>query len=125
MRLAASCAGIAMAWFAVASAQAACLNANEPDQSAEGRLTSVSISIPDYKLKEQAAILRLSSVACLEAAASSNKVETHQRIHVFAMDNALRRLLRQLAGKRVRVTGEPFGDHTAHHHTRVEPAARR
>ena len=73
MRLAASCAGIAMAWFAVASAQAACLNANEPDQSAEGRLTSVSISIPVYKLKEQAAILRLSSVACLEAAASSTR----------------------------------------------------
>ena len=75
MRLCALCAGIAMAGFAIASAQAACLKANTPDQAAEGRLTSVRISIPDYKLKEQAYILRLSSDACLEGSGEFDKVE--------------------------------------------------
>ena len=66
MRLLASCAATAAALLAVASAQATCLRANHPDQVAEGRLTSVRISIPDYKLKQQAIILQLASDACLE-----------------------------------------------------------
>ncbi|MBX9828048.1 MAG: hypothetical protein K2Y27_24030 [Xanthobacteraceae bacterium] len=41
MRLAALCAGIAMAGLAIGSAQAACLKANAPDQVAEGRLSRV------------------------------------------------------------------------------------
>jgi len=132
MRLSARCAGIATAVFAVASAQAACLKADAPDQVAEGRLVSVRISIPDYKLKEQAYILRLASDACLEGSGEFDKIERTRRIHVFATDDALRKRLRSLAGQRVRVTGEPFGEHTAHHHapivlrvSRIEVVARR
>ena len=120
-----------MAGLAVACAQAACLKANASDQVAEGRLVSVRISIPDYKLKEQAYILRLSSDACLEGSGEFDKVERTNRIHVFAMDDALRKRLRSLVGQPVRVTGEPFGEHTAHHHapivlrvSRIERAAR-
>ena len=132
MRLLASCAGTAAALLAGASVQAACLSANQPDQIAEGRLTSVQVSIPDYKLKQQAIILRLASDACLEGSGEFDKVERTNRIHVFAMDDAVRKRLRALAGKPVRVIGEPFGAHTAHHHapivmrvTGVEPAERR
>lgn len=132
MRLAALCARIAMAGLAIASAQAACLKANAPDQVAEGGLTSVRITIPDYKLKVQAYILRLGSDACLEGSGEFDKIDRTSRIHVFAMDDALRKRLRSLVGRAVRVTGEPFGEHTAHHHapivlrvTRIEPAGRR
>jgi len=129
MRFSALSAGVALTWLAVGSAQAACLKANAPDQVAEGRLTSVRISIPDYKLKEQAYILRLASAACLDGSGEFDKVERTDRVHVFAMDEALRKRLRSLAGRPVRVTGEPFGEHTAHHHapivmriSRIEPA---
>ena len=132
MRFLASCGATAAALLAVASAQAACLRSNQPDQIAEGRLTSVRISIPAYKLQQQAIILRLASDACLEGSGEFDNVERTNRIHVFATDDALRKRLRALVGKPVRVTGEPFGEHTAHHHapivlrvTRVEPAARR
>jgi hypothetical protein len=132
MRLSALGAGIAMAGLAIASAQAACLRANTPDQVAEGRLASVRISIPDYRLKEQAYILQLSSDACLEGSGEFDRVERTRRIHVFAMEDALRKRLRSSAGRRVRATGEPFGEHTAHHHapivlrlSRVERAARK
>jgi hypothetical protein len=132
MRLSALCAGIAMAGLAIASAQAACLKAGAPDQVAEGRLTSVRISIPAYGLKEQAYILRLATDACLEGSGEFDKVERTNRIHVFAMGDALRKQLRSLEGRPVRVSGEPFGEHTAHHHapivlrvTRIERVARK
>ena len=73
MRLSALCAGIATAVFAVASAQSACLKADAPDQVAEGRLVSVRISIPDYKLKEQAYICGLRRMRVLKAAANSTR----------------------------------------------------
>ena len=97
----------------------------QPDQIAEGRLTSVSISIPVYKLKEQAIILRLASDACLEGSGEFDKVEAHQPDPCVRDGRCPAKAASPLAGKPVRVTGEPFGDHTAHHHTRVEPAARR
>ena len=132
MRLSALGAGLAATCIAGAAAQAACLKANEPGQTAEGRLTSVRISIPDYRLKEQAYILRLSADACLEGSDEHDKVGRSNRIHVFAMDDALRRRLGAAVGKLVRVSGQAFGEHTAHHHapivmsvSRVEAAVRK
>ena len=132
MGFSALCAGIVTAGLAVASAQAGCLKADTPDQVAEGRLISVRITIAAYGLKEQAFILRLASDACLEGGGEFDKVERTRRIHVFATDEALRRRVRALVGQRVSVTGEAFGEHTAHHHapivlrlSRIERAARR
>ena len=131
-RLAALSAGVAAAWLAFAPAQATCLKANAPEQTAEGRLDSIRITIETYKLKEQAYILRLASPACLEGEDEFDKIESTNRVHVFATDDALRNRLRSLVGKPVRVTGAPFGEHTAHHHapivmriSRVEQAAGR
>ena len=48
-----------------------------------------------------------------------DKVEATRRIHVFSMDDALRRKLRTSVGKTVRVSGDAFGEHTAHHHAPI------
>jgi hypothetical protein len=134
-RLIALGAAIATIGLAGGAAQAACLKANAPDQIVEGRLSEVEISIPDYGLKEWAFILRLASDACLEGSDEYDKVDRADRIHVFTMDADMRNRLRGRIGKpirRVRIIGEPFGAHTAHHHapivmrvTRVETVARK
>ena len=118
MRLRALGACIAACCFAF-GAQAACLKANTPGQTAEGRLTSVQVSIPDYELKEQAYILRLKSDACLDGADDFDKVDRTNRIHVYAMDDAMRKKLRAAVGKMVRVSGNAFGEENAHHHAPI------
>jgi hypothetical protein len=118
MRLFALGAGFA-ACLICATAQAACLKASAPDQIAEGRLSSVRITIEAYKLKEQAFILQLAADACLDGPDEFDKVEATRRIHLFSMDDALRRKLRASVGKTVRVSGDAFGEHTAHHHAPI------
>ncbi len=117
-RLAAIGAFIATS-LAGAAAQAACLKANTPEQTAEGRLTSVQVSIPDYRLKEQAYILRLKSDACLEGSDEYDKVDRTNRIHVYAIDDAMRKKLHVAVGKMVRVSGSPFGEENLHHHAPI------
>ena len=119
MRLLALYLGAAVSCLASMAAQADCLKANTPGQIVEGRLTSVVITIDDYKLKERPYILRLDSDACLEGSDDIDKVEATRRVHVYGPDDALRRKLRSAVGKRVRVTGSPFGEHTAHHHAPI------
>lgn len=101
------------------AASADCLKANTPGQRAEGRLVSVRITIPVYALKEQAYILQLRTPACLEGTDDYDKVDKAGRIHVFSTDDAMRKRLRSLVGKNVRVTGDAFGEHTAHHHAPI------
>jgi hypothetical protein len=101
------------------SAQAACLKAETDGQIAEGKLASVVVSVPDYKLKEQAYILTLSTPACLDGTDEYDKVESSTRVHVFSMDDALRRRLRAFVGRTVRVHGSAFGEMTAHHHAPI------
>ena len=108
-----------MAALAGSAASADCLKANTPDQRAEGKLVSVRITIEAYRLKEQAYILQLRAPACLEGTDDYDKVEKTERIHVFSMDDAMRKRMRGLVGKNVRVTGNAFGEHTAHHHAPI------
>jgi len=105
--------------LAGSTASADCLKANTPDQRAEGRLVSVRITIPAYALKEQAYILHLRAPACLEGTDAYDKVEKMGRIHVFSTDDAMRKRMRRLVGKNVRVSGNAFGEHTAHHHAPI------
>jgi len=119
-RSAAAVLGAAASLLMAATAEAACLKANTPDQTAEGRLTSVRISIPDYGLKnEQAYILRLKTDACLDGTDEHDKVDHTNRIHVYATDDAMRKKLRAAVGKQVRVSGSPFGEETLHHHAPI------
>ena len=98
---------------------AACLKASDDNQQAEGRLLSIRFTVEAYRRTEQAYILQLSSPACLEGADEYDKVDTSPRIHVFSMDDAMRKRMRGLVGKNVRVTGNAFGEHTAHHHAPI------
>jgi hypothetical protein len=63
-----------------------------------------------YKRKEQAFILRLASDACLEGSGELDKVERTNRIRVFAMEDALRKRLRSLAGQPVNRIERAAGD---------------
>jgi hypothetical protein len=102
----------------LAPAHAACLKANADDQAAEGRL--VSGRFTDFAgRREQAYILQLAMPACLDGEDESDKVERTSRIHVYASDDKLRRKIGSLVGKAVRVKGNPFGQHTAHHHAPI------
>ncbi|MEW6451685.1 MAG: DUF4431 domain-containing protein [Pseudomonadota bacterium] len=101
------------------AAVADCLKAEKSDQVAEGKLTSSRFTTEAYRLTEQAYILRLRSPACLEGSDEYDKVEKTDRIHVFSMDAAMLKRMRGLVGKNVRVTGSPFGEHTAHHHAPI------
>lgn len=101
------------------AADADCLKANTEDQVAEGRLTSVVVSVPAYALKEHAYILRLAAPACLDGDDEYDKVDKSDRIHVYSTDDELLKRLRQLVGKMVRVRGSPFGEENAHHHAPI------
>src|ERR1700748_1454784 len=113
MRFAASALVLALS---SAAANAKCLKAETGDQIAEGRLTSVVVSVPDYALKEQAYILRLATPACLDGTDEYDKVDKSERIHIYSTDPRIRKSLHALVGKAVRVHGSPFGEMTAHHH---------
>jgi hypothetical protein len=102
-----------------AAAHADCLKANIDGQSASGKLLSIQFSVPDYAIKEQAYILQLDVPACLDGTDEFDKVDKSERIHVYSTDKALLKMLRSLVGKRVRVTGEPYGEETAHHHAPI------
>jgi hypothetical protein len=77
------------------------------------------VSTPDYGLKEQAYILTPPAPLCLEGTDEYDKVESSTRIHVFSMNDALRKRLRKFVGRTVRVHGSAFGEMTAHHHAPI------
>lgn len=110
---------VVVAALAGSAASADCLKANTPDQRAEGKLVSVRITVEAYRLKEQAYILQLRAPACLEGTDDYDKVQKTGRIHVFSTDDAMRKRMRSLVGKNVRVSGNAFGELTAHHHAPI------
>jgi hypothetical protein len=100
-------------------AKADCLLADRDNQQVTGRLAEVKITNEAYRRTETAFILSLANPACLQGESEYDKVEHTKRIHVFSMDGKIRRELRASVGKPVRVTGAPFGEHTAHHHAPI------
>lgn len=100
------------------AASADCLKAGGEDQVVQGRLAFGRFQ--DANLKwEQAYILRLRAPICLDGDNAYDKIDKTDRVHVFSMDQAVRRRLRTLIGKQVRARGQPFGQHTAHHHAPI------
>jgi hypothetical protein len=115
-------AGIALGLAAIFTAQTAdgaCLMADQDGQEAEGRLERVKVTTEAYRQTETAFLLLLSKPACLEGKSEYDKVESSKRIHVFSMDEGIRRKLRKNVGKTVRVRGWAFGEHTVHHHAPI------
>jgi hypothetical protein len=99
-------------------AQAACLKANADGQVTEGRLVTGRFKDAAGR-REDAYILQLATPACLDGDDETDKVERTTRIHVYPHDARLGATMRGLVGKAVRVKGNPFGQHTAHHHAPI------
>lgn len=112
-------AGAIFALLGAHAARAACLRAETDDQVAQGKLTYVRIVDEGYNRTEHAYILQLVAPACLDGSDEIDKVEKSTRIHIFAMEKPLLDRLCRLIGKRVEVHGNPFGEHTAHHHAPI------
>jgi len=114
-------AGIALGLVAAFAAQpaSACLIANQDGQQAEGRLARVKITTEAYNQTETAFILFLSKPACLEGESEYDKIASTKRIHVFSMDEKIRRKLSAGVGKTIRVIGSPFGEENLHHHAPI------
>jgi hypothetical protein len=130
MRLIVLCAAFVVSSHLPGVAQTACLKVME-DQIAEGRLESVRIRIPEYKRTDQVFMLQLAASTCLDVADKEDEVEPTKRIHVFGADDGVNKRMRGFIGKTVRIHGEPFGQHTSHHHapivmkvTRIESLAK-
>ena len=108
---------VCLAILGAGTAQAQCLKPM-PGQRAEGRLTIGRFSDAAGR-RETAYILRLVKRACLDDAEDSEARKGTRRIHVFSPDDATARKMRRLVGRKVVVIGEPFGQHTAHHHAPI------
>jgi Domain of unknown function (DUF4431) len=52
-------------------------------------------------------------------AGQEDNVKPTRKLHVYANDTAMHRKLQAFVGKGVRVTGEVFAAHTAHHHAPI------
>jgi len=93
-----------------------CLKAGLEEQRAEGRLERVRFTDVDYGNQvEVAFILNLAKPACLKGEDEYDNIESTLKMHVFSMDKAVRIQLAMAVGRRIRVTGWPFGEHTRHH----------
>lgn len=71
-----------------------------------------------YNRTETAYLLFPAKSVCLNGE-DYDHVESARRIHVFSMDEAIMRKLRANLGRKVRVKGNAFGEHTAHHHAPI------
>jgi hypothetical protein len=100
-------AGISMALALVASPVEAgdCVRANDDTAIAEGRLIE----------RDDALILKLPQVMCLEGSEDSDKVPASAEIHVYAEDEDTQKALQALAGRDVHVRGPLMGALTQHH----------
>ena len=112
-------AAFALATLIGASAASGeCLQANQDEQMAEGILSLGSFEDANDR-PEKAYILTLTTPACLSGGDEMDKVESADTIHIYSSDETVAQSLKQLVGKSVKVKGDPFGAHTAHHHAPI------
>ena len=115
---------LGLAAFALATvigasaASAECLQANQDGQMAEGVLSLGSFEDANDR-PEKAYILTLSTPACLSGSDEMDKVSSTDAIPIYSSDEIVAQSLKQLVGKSVKVKGNPFGAHTAHHHAPI------
>jgi uncharacterized protein DUF4431 len=100
------------------AASAECLKANQDGEVAEGTLALGTFEDADER-PEKAFILTPSTPVCLSGPDEMDKVSSADTIHVYSSDEAVAQSLKQLVGKHVKVTGNSFGAHTAHHHAPI------
>ena len=98
--------------------QEQCLKSGDGPYALEGQLTAGRFRDAANR-PESALILILPKSVCMTGDGEEDKVKGTNRVHVFASDEALHKRLQALTGKRITVSGEPFGAHTSHHHAPI------
>lgn len=102
-----------------------CLDATEAGATVTvaGRLTEhLFAAPPNYAsiaqgdAEEKAFILELPRRICFADGEFADGSEQFDRVHVSAVDEGLRRVLRASVGRDVVLMGEAMGSHTGHHH---------
>lgn len=99
------------------SAHAACMKPMT-GQRAEGRLTVGRFSDAAGR-PETAYVLRLKRPVCLDGAEDDDARKGTRTIHIFSPNDGVARKIQRLVGRNVVVFGEPFGQHTSHHHAPI------
>jgi len=101
----------------VPDASAQCLQA-EQDEYVEGMLGEHFFTDAAGR-PEPAYILRLSAPACLNGEDETDNVENARTIQIYGLDASVDDSISRLVGHSVRVSGEPFGAMTVHHHAPI------
>jgi hypothetical protein len=108
-----------MMMLAASAANAAeCMQDNQADQIAEGRLSLGQFEDAAGN-PETAFILTLPVPTCLDGGDADSAVDSTTTIHIFSLDDAIRASIEKFVGKDVHVRGTPFAAHTAHHHAPI------
>jgi hypothetical protein len=104
--------------FSMASASAACLKDNTDGQAVEDKLAVQRAKVAAGR-PERPYILQLAANACLDTQDPDEAVKATRTIHVYPADEKAEPVFKQLVGKTVTVSGNPFVAHTAHHHAPI------
>ena len=100
------------------AAAAACLQANRDGQVAAGML-SVKRAKDAAGRPERPYILPLQAPACLAGDGEFDRVDSTTTVQIYSSNAKVLASIRALVGKSIRVVGNPFGAHTAHHHAPI------
>lgn len=95
-----------------------CMQANESEQIAEGRLALGNFKDAADR-PESAYILLLPVPVCLSASDPEDRVDSTDKIHIFSSDDKIHATLQRFVGKTVLVRGTPIPALTVHHHAPI------
>ena len=109
---------LALCLLASHPANAACLNADGPPETATGRL-ALRLFHDAMGRPENTFILTMANPVCLTGTDDTDKVDPSTTMDVYSVNKPLRARLKALVGRNVKVTGKPFGAITAHHHSPI------
>ena len=115
MRISAACLVGMLAFPCLAKAE--CAGPNAP-LTVEGQL-AIGHFYDAVDRPETALILTMASPICLSGPEEDDNVEPTRKLHVYGDDTATHKKLQTFVGKGVRLTGEVFAAHTAHHHAPI------
>lgn len=99
-------------------AQAQCLSDERDREVLSGEVAAGRFWDPADRM-QSAYILMLKTPACLDSDDPDMRVKSTLRVHIYSTRESVHRKIGQHVGKQVRVTGKPFGAHTAHHHAPI------
>jgi hypothetical protein len=115
--LLASCM-IVLATAATGTARSDCLKETSRSETVTGQLAVVAAADADGR-PERPYILSLAEPVCLTASEPDLNVPDTRQIHIYSSMPDVRAAIARLVSRRVRVTGQPFSAHTAHHHAPI------